>query len=564
MYDRMGKPVVFNQTTYDIMLIMREVQPFDTLDFCKTLNLTKEQLVKRFKDVRNRRLNPGYSSYVPQVFLSQLSSREYGVLQEKMYKYPGFYMQKRVMREYIYPNGGLLLGDLGEVNKKDLEADPFYSAGDYSGRSGIERSYEKILRGEKGVEILLRDAHGRIKGRYEDGKKDIPPVAGKDLTLSIDMELQAYGESLMRNKIGSIVMIEPTTGEVLALVSAPNYDPGMLVGRKRGQNHGKLAKDPLKPLFNRPIMAYHPPGSTFKAVQGLIFLQENVITPETMYSCAMGYTYRNSKPACHPHGSPLALVDALATSCNSFFCWGLHDMLDSRKRYPSVQEAFEVWKNYVVAMGFGYTIGIDLPTEKRGFIPNSKVYDTWYNKRWNSSTIISNAIGQGEITTTPLQICNLAAQIANGGYFITPHVVKEIEDTPLDSIYTNKRYTGIDSKYYTYIQQGMRQAVWAGTCRGADMIDIEVFGKTGTAENPHGKDHSAFMGYANYKGKQVAISVMVENAGFGATYAVPIARLMIEKSLRREILEISKPIEERMHKAVVLPHMPGILHLPLD
>lgn len=564
MYDRTGKPVVFNQPAYDVMLIMREVQPFDTLDFSKALNLTKEQLVKKLRDIRNRRLNPGYSSYVPQLFLSQLSSREYGVLQEKMYKYPGFYIQKRSIREYVYPNAGLLLGDLGEVNRKDIKADPFYIAGDYSGRSGIERSYEKILRGEKGEEILLRDAHGRIKGRYEGGRKDIKPISGKNLTLAIDMELQAYGESLMRNKIGSIVMIEPETGEVLSLISAPTYNPSLLVGRKRGQNHGILAKNPLKPLFDRSIMAYHPPGSTFKTAQALIFLQEKVITPETKYSCAMGYTYRGGKPACHPHGSPLALVPALATSCNSYFCWGLHDMIDSRKRYPSVQEGFEVWKNYIVAMGFGYKLGIDLSSEKRGYIPNSQVYDKIYNKRWNSSTIISTAIGQGEITTTPLQIANLAAQIANGGYFITPHVVKEIQDMPLDTLYTQRRYTGIDQKYYTYVQQGMRQAVTGGTCRGANLPDIEVSGKTGTAENPHGKDHSVFMGYANYKGKQVAIAVFVENAGFGATYAVPIGRLMIEKGLRREILEISKPIEERMRKAVVLPNMPGLLHIPVD
>lgn len=563
MYDRNGKLLVYNQPAYDVMLIMREIHPFDTLDFCQTLSITKDQFTKRIAEIKNKKLNPGYSSYVPQVFLTQLSAREYGVLQEKLYKFPGFYIQNRTIREYTYPNAGHLLGDLGEVNKKDLEADPFYTLGDYSGRSGIEKSYESILRGEKGVEILLRDAHGRIKGRYEQGEHDVLPQSGKNLTLSIDMELQAYGELLMSNKIGAIVMIEPESGEVLSLVSAPTYDPSILVGRKRGMNHVLLAKDPLKPLFDRAIMSYYPPGSTFKPVQGLVFLQEGVITPETMYTCAHGYTYRGGKPACHGHGSPLGLVAALATSCNSYFCWGLHDMLDSRKRYPSVQDGFEIWKNHVVRMGYGYKLGIDLPSEKRGYIPNSQVYDKIYNKRWNSSTIISTAIGQGEITATPLQICNMAAQISNGGYFITPHVVKAIENNPLDTLYTNRRYTGIDAKNYTYIQQGMLSAVLGGTCRGAYLPDIAVSGKTGTAENPHGKDHSIFMGYAEYKGKKVAIAVFVENAGFGATYAVPIARLMIEKALRGNVLETSKPVEEQMINAVILPNMFGVMHKPV-
>lgn len=549
MYDRNGKLLVFNQPAYDVMLIMREIQPFDTLDFCSTLSITKEQFVQRIANIKNRRFNPGYSSYVPQVFLNQLSAREYGVLQEKLYKFPGFYIQNKTIREYAYPYAAHVLGDLGEVDRKDIESDSYYTMGDYSGRAGVEKSYEKILRGEKGVEILLRDAHGRIKGKYEDGKHDVAPESGKSITLSIDMELQAYGERLMRNKKGGIVMIEPETGEVLCLVSAPSFDPGLLVGRQRGKNSLTLSRDLDKPLFNRAIMSYYPPGSTFKPVQALVFLQEKVITPETMYSCAHGYTFRGGKPACHGHGSPLSLVAALATSCNSYFCWGLHDMLDSRRRYPSVQDGFDVWKNHVVDMGFGYKLGIDLPSEKRGYIPNSKVYDKIYGGRWNSSTIISTAIGQGEITATPLQICNMAAQISNGGYFITPHTVKEIQDTPLDSLYTNRRYTGIDPKYYIYIQQGMEMAVTGGTCRQANLPDIHVSGKTGTAENPHGKDHSVFMGYADYNGRKAAICVFVENAGFGATYAVPIGRLMIEKGLRGNILEESKTIEQRIIEA---------------
>ncbi len=557
IYDRNGKLLVYNQPTYDVMIIMREVQEFDTLDFCNIVGITKDQFLNRVKDVKNKRLNPGYSSYVPQVFISQLSAQECGVLQEKLYKFPGFYIQNRTIREYNYPNGALLLGDLGEVSVSDLKADDYYVRGDYSGRSGIEKSYEKELRGIKGMEILLRDAHGRIKGKYEEGKHDLPPISGKNLTLSIDMDLQAYGEKLMQNKLGGIVMIEPSTGEVLCMVSSPTFDPNLLVGRLRGKHHGELEKNPLKPLFNRPLMAQYPPGSTFKPTQGLIFLQEGVITPDTRFTCAHGYTFRGGKPACHGHPSPINLTGAISTSCNSFFPWGLHYMLDDRKYYKSVQEAFDVWKDYMVSMGYGYKLGIDLPGEKRGYIPNSKVYDKIYRGRWNSSTIISIAIGQGEILATPLQICNLAATVANQGYFITPHVVKDIQGSSLDSTYTEKRYTNVDSKYYSYIAEGMRGAVagsdYGATCRGANLPDIEVCGKTGTAENPHGKDHSIFMGYAPYKEPKVAIAVFVENAGFGATYAVPIGRLMIEKYLRGNILPESESIEEYIVNSVILP-----------
>ena len=558
IYDHNGKLLVYNQPAYEVMMIMREVQPFDTLDFCQILGITKEQFVKRVADIKDRRLNPGYSSYVPQLFMNQLSAQEYGVLQEKLYKFPGFYIQNRTNREYEYPYAANILGYIGEVNKKDIENDSYYVQGDDSGRSGVERSYEKVLRGVKGEEILLRDAHGRIKGKYDEGKHDRAPESGKNLTLAIDMELQAYGEKLMQNKLGGIVMIEPETGEVLCMVSAPSYDPSLLVGRKRGKNHLMLQRDPSKPLFDRPLMAQYPPGSTFKPTQGLIFLQEQVITPETRYTCAHGYTFRGGKPACHGHPSPLPLSGALSTSCNSFFPWGLHDMLDSRVRYPSVQQAFDVWKDHMVSMGYGYKLGIDLPGEKRGYIPNSKTYDKIYRGRWNSSTIISIAIGQGEILATPLQICNLAATVANRGYFITPHVVKEIQDTPLDTLYTRRRYPTIDSHYYEYVAEGMRGAVigspYGATCRGANLPDIEVCGKTGTAENPHGKDHSIFMGFAPYHQPKVAICVFVENAGFGATYAVPIGRLMIEKYLNREIPEADKMLEETMINTVILPN----------
>lgn len=551
IYDRNGKLLVYNQPAYDIMLIMREIQPFDTLDFCHILGITRDQFVKRIADIKNRRLNPGYSSYVPQVFMNHLSAQGYGVLQEKLYKFPGFYIQNRTIREYDYPNGAHLLGSIGEVNRRDMEKDEYYVQGDYAGRSGVEQSYEKILRGVKGVEILLRDAHGRIKGKYEEGRHDVAPVSGKSLTLAIDMDLQALGEKLMQNKMGSIVMIEPETGEVLCLVSAPNYDPALLVGRQRGKNHEILAKNPQTPLIDRALTGFYPPGSTFKPTQGLIFLQEGVITPETMYSCAHGYTFsKNGKPACHGHGSPLSLIPALATSCNSYFCWGLHEMLDSRRRYPSVQEAFEVWKNHLVSMGYGYKLGIDLPGEKRGFIPNSQTYDKAY-RRWNSSTIISIAIGQGEISSTPLQICNLAATIANRGHFITPHVVKKIEDMPLDSLYTTERYPTVDAKYYDIVAEGMRNAVLGGTCWKAAIPGIEVCGKTGTAENPHGKDHSAFIGFAPYQKPKVAICVYVQNGGFGAAFGVPIGKLMMQKYLNVEFSEVDKMKEEEIANTVI-------------
>jgi penicillin-binding protein 2 len=553
IYDRNGKLLVYNQPAYDVMLIMREVEPFDTIDFCNILGITKEIFLRRIQEIKNRRLNPGYSSYVPQVFMNQLSAQECGALQEKLYKFPGFYIQNRTVRKYEYPYAAHVLGGVSEVNKRDIENDNYYVRGDYTGRTGVERSYEKELRGEKGVEVLLRDAHGRIKGRYEEGKHDRSPISGKSLTLSLDIDLQAYGEELMRNKLGAIIMMDPKTGEVLCMVSSPTFDPGLLVGRQRGENHKMLERDPNNPLYGRAFMAAYPPGSTFKPAQGLTFLQEKVITTQTMYTCTHGYPFRNGKPACHWHASPLNITSAIATSCNAYFCWGLRDLLDSRKRYPNVQEAFEVWKNHIVSMGYGYKLGLDLPGENRGFIPNSKTYDKYYGKRWNSSTIISIAIGQGEVLATPLQLCNLAATIANRGYFITPHVVKEIQDSSLDSLYTEKRYTSVESPYYDIIAEGMRMAVLGGTCRTAALPDIEVCGKTGTVENPAGKDHSAFIGFAPYHNAEVAISVFVENAGFGATYAVPIGKLMLEKYLTGKISDASKYLEEYIKNAVITP-----------
>ncbi len=553
IYDRNNKLLVFNQPTYDVMFVMREVEPFDTLDFCNILNINKEQFDKRISDVKNRSLNPGYSSYTPQTFITQINNKEYGVLHEKLYKFPGFYIQNRTIRDYNYPYAGHILGYIAEVDKKTMEKDEYYIRGDYVGKAGVENSYENFLRGEKGTEILLRDAHGRIKGKYEDGIHDKEPVSGKNLKLSIDMDLQAYGETLMQNKRGAIVMIEPSTGEVLCLVAAPNYDPSLLVGRKFQEGYKQLYKDPAKPLLNRAIQGTYPPGSTFKPAQALVYLQEGAIVPSSSFSCHGGYPVLGGRPGCHPHPSPLSLVPAIATSCNSYFCYGLRSLLDDRKKYSTVQEAFEAWKNNIVSEGYGYKLGIDLPGESRGYIPNSKVYDKVFNGRWNSSTVISIAIGQGEVTATPIQIANLGATIANRGYYYKPHVVKEIEDTLIDSIFSNRNYTKIQSKHYEVIAEGMANAVTGGTCRGINLshLGIIVCGKTGTAENPHGKDHSAFMGFAPRENPKVAISVYVENAGFGATYAVPIARLMVEIYLIGVISEEIKWIETNLKYAVI-------------
>lgn len=548
IYDRNGKLLVYNQPAYDITVIMKEITSLDTADLCRTLKITPEFLRKRFKDLKDRRLNPGYSPYTNQVLLTQLSAEDCGIFQEKLFKFPGFYIQRRTIRQYNYDAGAHILGDIGEVSKTEMEDDEYYIPGDFIGKLGVERSYEKQLRGEKGIEVLLRDARGRIQGNHMDGKFDKAPVAGKNLTLSLDIELQKLGEHLLEGKIGSIVAIEPSTGEVLCLVSSPSYDPRLMVGRNRGKNHLQLARDPWKPLLNRAIMGAYPPGSTFKTSQALTFLQEGIITPSTPYTCNGGFNYRGLHVGCHAHGSPLPLLPAIATSCNAYFCWGLYHMIGARQKYGSVQNAMNTWRDYMVSMGFGYPLGIDLPGEKRGMIPNAKYYDKAYRGSWNGLTIISISIGQGEVTLTPLQIANLGATIANRGYYITPHVVKSIENDAIDTLYTQKKYTKVDRIHYEEVVEGMRMAVTGGTCRMANLPDIEVCGKTGTAQN-RGKDHSAFMGFAPMNNPKIAIAVYVENGGFGAVYGVPIGRLMIEQYLKGELTpqdeELATDIQNR-------------------
>lgn len=546
MYDRNGKLLVSNQPAYDVMVCMRSVKDLDTLAFCQSLGITKEFFDKRMADVKNRRLNPGYSSYTDQLFLSQLTAEDFAMFQEQLYKFSGFSIQRRTIRQYNYPVAGHLFGDLGEVSKKDIAKDGYYVQGDFIGKQGIESYYEKQLRGEKGKEVLLRDAYGRVKGAYMDGHMDVAPIPGKNLTLSLDIELQALAERLLQNKIGSVVAIEPSTGEVLCMASSPTFDPQMLVGRKRGENHRLLSQDKQKPLLNRAIMGTYPPGSTFKTSQALTYLQEGIITPETQFPCALGFKHKGLRVGCHAHSSPIPLVPSLATSCNSYYCWGLYRMIGADK-YGSSQAALTCWKDHMVAMGFGYRLGIDLPGEARGFIPNEGTYNKVYGKSWNGLTIISISIGQGEVTLTPLQIANLGATIANRGYYIPPHIVKEVQGEALDSLYTTRKYTMVEKRHYETVVQGMRAAVLNGTCVGANLPDIEVCGKTGTAQN-RGKDHSAFMGFAPMDNPKIAVAVYVENGGFGAVYGVPIGALIMEKYLTGTLSEESEKKAENIQQ----------------
>lgn len=545
VYDRKGRLVVLNQPEYDVMLIPKDVgSGFDTLGLCKVLEISKEELMEKWADMKNPRKNPGYSAYTPQKLMSHLSQEDYGRLQEKLDLFPGFYVQKRNVREYAVHAAANILGNIREVNAKDVENDRYYRRGDYTGDLGVEKSYEKHLRGVKGVEILMKDALGRIKGKYEDGVHDVAPVSGRDLTLGIDIELQEYGEQLMKGKIGAIVAIEPATGEILCMVTAPGYDPSLLVGSDRGKNYASLVADPMKPLYDRALQGAYPPGSTFKPTQGLIFLQENSLTPATMYPCYHGYV-NGLRVGCHAHASPIALKPAIATSCNAYFCWGFKHFIDKKGSKPSIQ--LEKWKNYMVEMGYGYRLGVDLPSESRGFIPNPEFYSNSFRGRnWTANSVISISIGQGEVLATPLQIANLAATIANRGWYITPHVVKEVKDTVIDSKYRERRTPSIKKEHYEQIAEGMRMAVLGGTCRLANLPGLEVCGKTGTAQNPHGKDHSAFMGFAPYVNPKIAVAVYVENAGFGATYGVPIGSLIIEKYLKGSIAPERKYLEERM------------------
>ena len=550
--DRHGKLLVFNQPSYDIMVVMNEVgDHLDTLEFCQTLNISRQEFDSRMATIKDRNRNPGYSRFTQQLFLTQLSDKDFSVFQEKMYRFPGFYVQRRSIRQYQYPYAAHVLGDVAEVSPAEVEADDYYQPGDYIGKLGVERSYERQLRGEKGVKILLRDAHGRIQGSYQNGALDRRPKPGKNLTLAIDFDLQALGERLMQNKIGSIVAIEPSTGEILCMVSSPTYDPRLMVGRQRSKNHLELSRNAWKPLLNRSIMGQYPPGSTFKTTQGLTFMNEGIIHPtQTAYPCGHGFNYKGLHVGCHGHASPLSLVPALSTSCNGYFCWGLFYMLGAKSKYGSVQKAMNTWRDYMVSMGFGYRLGVDLPGEKRGLIPNAQFYDNAYKGSWNGLTIISIAIGQGEVNATPLQIANLGATIANRGWYYVPHVVKKVQGEPLDTTFTRKHHSKAGRNAYDYVVKGMRASALGGTCHELARYDFEACGKTGTAQN-RGHDHSVFMGFAPMDNPKIAVAVYVENGGWGATFGVPIGGLIMEQYIHGKLSEASlKKAEAIQHKVI--------------
>jgi len=549
IYDRNGELIVYNQAAYDLLVIPAQVIAFDTARFNEILQISREEFMERLKAARK------YSRYTPSVFLKMISSETYGLLQEELFRFPGFYVQSRTLRKYTRPVGAHMLGYVGEVDDKLISRDKYYRSGDYIGVSGIEKSYEEQLRGKKGVNIFLVDVHNNIKGSYADGRYDTTSVPGTNLYSSIDLRLQEYGGRLMQGKTGSIVAIEPSTGEILALVSTPSYDPSLLVGRQRSENFSKLQSDTLNPLFDRALMASYPPGSTFKIMNGLIGLEEGVIGPNSIFSCTMGYHAGSLTIGCHSHRSPLNLADAVMISCNAWFCNAFRGILENKK-YSSVSEAYDQWRNYLVAFGFGNKLGIDLPNELSGFIPARSYYDRYYGKdRWKALTVISLAIGQGEIGTTPLQMANMAAIIANRGYFYIPHVVKRIgeEGTP-EALYTQQYVTGISSANFSSVIEGMEGAVNGGegaTARGAALDSIIICGKTGTAQNPHGKDHSIFVAFAPKDNPKIAIAVYVENAGFGSSFAAPIASLMIEEYLTGKTKR--KYLEERVLNTVIKP-----------
>ena len=540
IFDRNGKLLVYNKPSYDVMVVMDEAREhLDTLALCEALGITRQYFDKRMADIKDRNKNPGYSSFTMQVFMTQLDEQDFAVFREKIFRFPGFYTQKRTLRQYQYPYGAHVLGDVAEVSQGDIENDDYYVKGDYIGKLGVERSYEKVLRGEKGIQLLLRDAHGRVQGHLQNGKYDRRPVPGKNITLAIDVDLQALGERMMEGKIGAIVAIEPKTGEVLCMVSSPTYDPRILTGRKRGKNHLALQRNVWKPLLNRSIMGQYPPGSTFKTSQALTFLTEGIITPETSYPCAHGFSFKGLHVGCHGHAAPLPVVPALSTSCNSFFCWGLYYMIGNRKKYGKPLVAMNVWRDYMVSMGFGYRTGIDLPGEKRGLIPNGDYYDHAYKGSWNGLTIISISIGQGEVNLTPLQIANLGATIANRGYWVTPHVVKSIQGGQIDTTYTKKHYTKASRAAYDVVVKGMRASATGGTCHALSRYPYVACGKTGTAQN-RGRDHSVFMGFAPMDNPKIAIAVYVENGGFGADLGVPIGAVMMEQYLTGKLSAASQ------------------------
>ena len=529
IYDRNKELIVYNEAAYDLMITPKQATILDTGLICSLLEIDTINLMNRIEKARK------YSMYKASVLMKQISVETYTKLQENMFLMPGFFVQTRTLRKYPFSTASHLLGYVGEVGQKTVKSKPYYKEGDYIGVSGIEKAYEDKLRGVKGVKLLLKDVHNNIKGSFNNGKFDIKSKPGKNLQSSIDIFLQNYGELLMKNKRGSIVALEPSTGEILCLVSSPSYDPNTLVGRKRSGNYLVLNQDTIsKPLFNRASLAQYPPGSTFKLINALIGLQENVIYSGTRYGCDEGYVYgeEKRKMKCHPHRTPLNLIESISNSCNAYFCNVYRAIIE---KYPNTYEGYNVWRNYVTSFGLGNWLNNDLPTGQKGFVPTQKFYDRIYGKnRWKSLTNLSLSIGQDALLTTPIQMANMTAAIANRGYYFTPHIVKSIDNDSIDSRFTKPIYTMVDSSLFEIVIKGMQEVVddeELGTSNIAKMDDITVCGKTGTAQNPHGKDHSIFIGFAPKDNPKIALAVYVENGGWGSTWAVPIGSLMIEKYL---------------------------------
>ncbi len=529
IYDRKGKLLVYNEAAYDLMVTPMQVRAFDTLELCKFLDITERQCKHSLADAFF------YSRYKPSVFLKQLSKESYALLQEKLYRYPGFFVQPRTIRKYPFKMAAHLLGYVGEVDTALINKDAYYKQGDYVGISGVEKSYEDLLRGKKGVKIYMVDVHNRIKGSFMEGDYDAKAVLGKDVILTIDAELQAYGELLMANKVGSVVAIDPRNGEILAMISSPGYDPTLLVGRDRRKNYYNMVFDTLKPLFNRALMAKYPPGSTFKLLNALVGLQKNQLTRDTRYNCNYGYGAGPIFVACHDHPHPLDLTHSIMCSCNSYYCNVFRKILTSPNS-NDIEEPYTDWRNYVLQFGFGKKLGVDLPNELNGIVASSNYFNKIYGKKhWSSLTIISLAIGQGELGITPIQMANYVSAIANRGFFYTPHVVKDIKGPDaIANSYSDRHTIKIDKSNFDLVVEGMELAVnktfaEGATASVAKLKDIVVCGKTGTAENPHGEDHSIFICFAPKDNPVIAFAVYVENAGYGASWAAPIASLMMEK-----------------------------------
>lgn len=552
IYDRNGKILVGNQVAYDLMVTPREVTEFDTLALARVLEVTPDFIRTKMKEYTKNRKSIGWQSVV---MLRKLPQETYMRFSEIAYRFPGFKGQARSIREYPYNAGGNLLGYVSEVDKKYLERHPGeYKAGDYAGKTGLEAAREKELRGEKGHTIWLRNSRNRIESRYKDGEMDKEAVPGKNIVTTIDAELQNYGQKLMRNKVGSLVAIEPSTGEILAMVSSPGINVDIL--SDIGKHYSKIAKNPYKPMFNRAVQAPYPPGSVFKLVNALIALQEGIITPRTEYPCSMGYHFGNGKykVGCHNHDSPVDLDFSIMTSCNAYYCYVFRELLENGK-YGNVGESLDKWREYVASFGFGHKLGSDFPAELGGFIPTSEYYDRYYGKkRWKATAVISMAIGQGEIGCTPLHLANLCATIANRGYYYIPHIVKDSEGVEIDPKYHEKNYTLVDTVHFHKIINGMYKAVNSDFGSGATasiaaVPGLEICGKTGTAQNPHGDDHSVFACFAPRENPKIAVVAYIENGGFGASYAAPIASLLTEMYLNHEISPERKDLEHRMTSA---------------